>query len=523
MSAPQGTAAPRALVLGASGYVGSNLVPWLVARGYRVRAASRRLDALQARGWRGVELCATDALDAASLDHALQGVDIAFYLVHSMAAGAGFPLLDRHAATKFRDAAARAGVQRIVYLGGLQPGGRTSTHLASRGETGDILRAGPVPVTELRAGVIIGPGSAAFEIIRDLVFHLPAMVTPRWVSSRSQPVALADVLADLEQLARLPQAAGATYDTGGPEVLTYREMMLQFGELVGRRPLIVPVPVLTPQLSSYWLDLVTAVPTNVARALIDGLEHDVLADDGPLRALLPRTLTNYRDAARAAFEAERTAFAVVEGMAPAEPPEPTEAQVAEVDAGTAGAPAPTPPPAGSGRWTEGSMLYRRHRPDFAFYAKHMRGEAVAAAPAAALWDVVSAIGGDKGYYFLDALWKLRGRLDQIAGGTGMSRGRRHPQQLEIGDVVDFWRVVALEPGHRLTLIAEMRLPGAASLGFEVQPLGERRSRVVITAAFHPAGVKGLLYWHSLTPAHALIFPGLAREITRRAERASRRR
>lgn len=513
-------ATPRVLVLGASGYVGSNLVPLLAARGFIVRAASRRLDALQARGWRGVELVAADALDAASLDSALQGVDIAFYLVHSMAAGAGFPLLDRNAATNFRDAAARAGVQRIVYLGGLQPGGRSSTHLASRGETGDILRAGPVPVTELRAGVIIGPGSAAFEIIRDLVFHLPAMVTPRWVSSRSQPIALADVLEDLVQLAQLPQAAGAIYDAGGPEVLTYRDMMMQFGELVGRRPLIVPVPVLTPQLSSYWLDLVTAVPTNVARALIDGLEHDVLADDTALRALLPRTLTTYRDAAKAAFEAEREAFAVVEGMAPANPPE----APVDVSATASGeVPRPSPPPSGTGRWTEGSMLYRRNRPDFAFYAKHMRGESVAAAPAAALWEVVTAIGGDNGYYFLDALWKLRGRLDQFAGGSGMSRGRRHPQQLVIGDVVDFWRVVALEPGHRLTLIAEMRLPGSASLGFEVHPLGERRSRVVVTAAFHPAGVKGLLYWHSLTPAHAVIFPGLAREIARRAERAARPR
>jgi len=502
------TAPTRALVLGASGYVGSNLVPLLASRGFTVRAASRRLDALQARGWQGVELVAADALDATSLDTALPGIEVAFYLVHSMAAGAGFPLLDRNAATAFRDAAARAGVRRIVYLGGLQPGGRTSTHLASRGETGDILRAGSVPVTELRAGVIIGPGSAAFEIIRDLVFHLPAMVTPRWVSSRSQPIALADVLEDLVQLAQLPQAAGMTYDAGGPEVLTYKDMMQQFGELVGRRPLIVPVPVLTPQLSSYWLDLVTAVPTNVARALIDGLEHDVLADDAALRALLPRTLTSYRDAAKAAFAAEREAFAVVEGMAPANPPE---------------APAaPTQPPAepaGKGRWTDGSMLYRRNRPDFAFYAKHMRGEAVAAAPASALWDVVSAIGGDNGYYFLDALWQLRGRLDEIAGGSGMTRGRRDPQDLAVGDVVDFWRVVALEPGHRLTLIAEMRLPGSASLGFEVLPLGERRSRVVITASFHPAGIKGLLYWHALTPAHALIFPGLSREIARRAELA----
>ncbi len=222
-----------------------------------VRAAARRRAALESRGWAGVELVAADALDPASLDRALAGIDIAYYLVHSMAAGADFPRIDREAAVHFRDAAARAGVKRIVYLGGLQPAQRASAHLASRGETGDLLREGAVPVTELRAGMIIGPGSAAFEVIRDLVFHLPGMVTPRWVRSRSQPIALADVLEYLARLPLLPDAAGRIYDAGGPEVLTYEELMRQFGALVGRHPVIVPVPVLTPQLSSYWLGLVT--------------------------------------------------------------------------------------------------------------------------------------------------------------------------------------------------------------------------------------------------------------------------
>ncbi len=278
----------KILVFGASGYVGTNLVPFLAARGSTVRAAARRRAALEARGWpESVELVQADALAPATLRDALEGIDVAYYLVHSMAAGPDFPRLDRMAAEHFRDAATRAGVQRIVYLGGLQPTGNASTHLASRGETGDILRAGSVPVTEVRAGVIIGPGSAAFEVIRDLVFHLPAMVTPRWVRSRSQPIALDDVLEYLAQLPELAEAADATYDVGGPEVLTYEQLMLQFGELVGRRPLILPVPVLTPLLSSYWLNFVTAVPTNIARALIAGLEQDVLADDAAIRALLP--------------------------------------------------------------------------------------------------------------------------------------------------------------------------------------------------------------------------------------------
>jgi len=473
----------RALVFGASGYVGTHLVPFLAARGVAVRAAARRRDALTARAWpEPVELVAADALAPATLPAALDGIDVAYYLVHSMAAGADFPRLDRQAAANFRDAAARAGVKRIVYLGGLQPEGIASAHLASRGETGAVLREGSVPVTEVRAGVIIGPGSAAFEVIRDLVFHLPAMVTPSWVRSRSQPIALEDVLTYLARLPDIPEAAGAIYDVGGPEVLTYEQLMREFGALVGRRPAILPVPVLTPQLSSYWLNFVTAVPTNVARALIAGLEHDVLADDAAIRALIPIPRKTYREAAQAALALERSGEA-----------------------------AP--------RWTEGSLVYRRNRPDFAFYAKRMSSEALTAAPAAAVWREIATIGGENGYYFLDALWQARGCVDRLTGGTGLSRGRRDPQAIAVGDAIDFWRVAAVEPGRRLTLIAEMKLPGSAALEFELLPDAQDRTRILVTAYFHPAGAPGLIYWHALTPAHALIFTGLARAIAARAERA----
>jgi uncharacterized protein YbjT (DUF2867 family) len=473
----------RVLVFGASGYVGTHLVPSLAARGLTVRAVARRRTVLEARGWPGVELVQADALAPDTLGPALDGIDVAYYLVHSMAAGRDFPRLDREAAANFRDAAERAGVRRIVYLGGLQPAGEASTHLASRGETGAILRQGTVPVTEVRAGVIIGPGSAAFEVIRDLVFHLPAMVTPRWVHSRSQPIALDDVLEYLVRLPGIPEAEGAVYDVGGPEVLTYAQMMRQFGGLVGRRPLILPVPLLTPQLSSHWLSLVTAVPTNVARALIAGLEHDVLADNAAIQALVPLPLKTYREAAQAALDAER-------------------------------ADAATP------RWTEGSMLYRQNRPDFAFYAKQMQGEAVAAAPPEAVWREVASIGGDNGYYFLDAAWRLRGRVDELAGGVGLRRGRRDPHDVAVGDTIDFWRVVAVEPGQRLTLLAEMKLPGSAALDLEVRPEAPGRTRIVVTAYFHPAGVRGLLYWHALTPAHVVIYRGLANAIAERAERSA---
>ncbi len=473
---------PRILVLGASGYVGAHLVPFLAARGFVVRAAARRCEMLEARAWRGVDIVTADALDPASLDRALDGIDIAYYLVHSMAAGREFPRIDREAAASFRDAAKRAGVNRIVYLGGLQPAQTASTHLASRAETGAILRDGPVPVTEVRAGIIIGPGSAAFEVIRDLVFHLPVMVTPRWVRSRSQPIALEDALEYLARLPLIPDAAGGIYDVGGPEILTYEDLMRQFGALVGRRPLIVPVPVLTPQLSSYWLNFVTAVPTNVGRALIEGLEHDVLANDTAIRSLIPIELKTYRAAAAAALDAERTAET-------------------------------------SGRWSEGSMLYRLNRPDFAFYAKRMRSEAVAAASAAAVWREIVSIGGNNGYYFLDALWRARGRIDELVGGTGLRRGRRDPHDLRVGDTIDFWRVVALDPGRRLALVAEMRLPGSASLEFELKSENARHTKIVLTAYFHPAGAPGLMYWHALAPAHVVIFHGLAKAIAARAERS----
>ncbi|MDH5619533.1 MAG: NAD(P)H-binding protein, partial [Gammaproteobacteria bacterium] len=265
------------LVFGASGYIGTNLVEYLLAEGRQVRASSRNMEVLQGRGWTGAELCQADALDAASLDAALEGIVTAYYFVHSMAAGKSFPELDAEAARNFAAAAARQQVERIVYLGGLTPDNPESVHLRSREETGQILRQGSVPVTEIRAGMIIGPGSAAWEVIRDLVNHLPVMITPRWVSTKSTPIALSNLLCYLAEVPKFSETAGEVYDVAGPDVLTYKEIMLRYGRSVGRRPVIIPVPVLTPRLSSYWLALVTSVPTRVARALIGGLSQDVIA------------------------------------------------------------------------------------------------------------------------------------------------------------------------------------------------------------------------------------------------------
>ena len=473
----------RVLVLGASGYIGSHLIPRLVERGHEVRAAGRRPETLQGRGWTGVETVRADALDPDSLGQVLDGIDLVYYLIHSMASGKDFPELDRRAATNVWKAAAQAGVGRIIYLGGLQPKDAASMHLASRQETGAVLREGSVPVTELRAGIIVGPGSAAFEVIRDLVYHLPVMVTPRWVDSLTQPIALDDLL---EYLLRVPEGeapGNQTYDVGGPETLHYRDLLTGFARVIGKRLRIVPVPVLTPRLSSYWLNLVTAVPSNVARPLIDGLKHDLVADPGSdLANRIPLRLHTYDEAIRAALDAERSA---------------------EVPA----------------RWTEGSFAMRDHRPEISFYSRGERVERRCDAPPEAVWKVVTAIGGANGWYYADPLWNLRGVLDRLVGGVGRRRGRRHPTQLRVGDAVDFWRVAGLEPGRRLTLLAEMRLPGTAALEFEVLPEGDG-SRLVTAAHFHPAGAAGLLYWYALWPFHKRIFRGLAAAVVRRSTTGS---
>jgi uncharacterized protein YbjT (DUF2867 family) len=467
------------LVFGASGYVGSHLVPALLARGRRVRASARRRKVLEARAWPGADIVEADALEPASLDAALAGIHTAYYLVHSMGAGRGFGAIDREAATNFAAAAERCNVQHIVYLGGLVPPHARSEHLVSRQETGEILRAGRVPVTEIRAGIIVGPGSAAYEVMRDLVYHLPVMVTPRWVQSRSSPIAIANLVEYLVQVADLPQARGRILDAGGPEYLSYEAMMREFGAIVGRRPRIVRVPVLSPRLSSYWLGLVTTVPARVGRALIGGLKHDIPAFDADLRAWIPQHLLTFREAVEAALAAERD-HAV------------------------------------TARWTEGAFMYRGYRHDHAFYAKRASGSAEANAPPSAVWDVLTTLGGTTGYFYCNALWRLRAWMDWAAGGAGLSRGRRHPTDLRVGDVIDYWTVLGLEPQRRLTLHFGMLAPGTGVLEFDIEPRG-RRSVVTVTAYWHPAGFPGLVYWYALVPFHLFLFAGMTRAIARAAE------
>jgi uncharacterized protein YbjT (DUF2867 family) len=473
----------RVLVFGATGYIGANLVPRLLREGCAVRASGRNRKVLEARNWTGVELVEADALLPESLPAALAGVDTAYYLVHSMAAGRNFGRLDLQAADNFAGAAAQAGVRRIVYLGGLIPDDADSEHLVSRRDTGERLRAGRVPVTEIRAGIIVGPGSAAYEVIRDLVNHLPLMLTPRWVQSKSAPIALDNLLDYLVRVAWIDEAAGKVLDAAGPDYLSYEQVMRQYGEAVGKQPRIVRVPVLTPTLSAYWLGLVTAVPANIARALIGGLKHDLPADDAALRRLVPLKLLSFRESVAAALQAEQTHTVAA-------------------------------------RWTEGLMMFRGFRLDNAYYAKRAGGHAVGPASVAAVWHTVTTIGGDNGYYTMNFLWWIRGVMDWLVGGPGLTRGRRHPTELRIGDRIDYWTVLAVEPTHRLTLNFGMRAPGSGVLEFEVDPepapAPPGQTRLTITAYWHPQGVWGLLYWYALVPAHLFIFRLMTRAMLRRA-------
>jgi uncharacterized protein YbjT (DUF2867 family) len=475
----------RFLVFGASGYVGTNLVPALVAAGIgRVRAAARNRAVLAARPWKGVELVEADALKPATLAAAFAEVDIAYYLVHSMAAGRDFARLDLEAADNFARAAAAAGVERIVYLGGLVPRDAATEHLMSRKETGDRLRAGTVPVTEVRAGIIVGPGSAAYEVMRDLVYHLPLMVTPKWVQSKSSPIALSNLLVYLQRVATMAQAAGQILDAGGPDYFSYETMMREFGEVVGRRPRILRVPILSPRLSSYWLGLVTAVPANIARALIGGLKHDIPAHDEALRRLVPQSLLTFRQAVEAALDAERHN-------------------------------------AVAARWTEGALMYRAYRPDYAYYAKRASGSANTRASAAEVWRVVTSLGGANRYFYCNWMWTLREALDWLVAGPGFTRGRRDPVAVRLGDTVDYWTVIGVEPERRLTLNLGLKAPGSGILEFKLEPLPDGSTRLTETAYWHPQGVWGLLYWAVLVPFHLFIFKGMTRAMVRRAETLAR--
>ncbi len=473
--------ATRVLLTGATGYVGGKLLAPLVEDGWRVRCLARKPERLRPHAPAGVEVVPGDVFNPATLLPAMQDVEAAFYLIHSMGAPGNFEEQDRLAADNFAAAAHAAGIKRIVYLGGLGPDeSDLSPHLRSRHEVGARLRAPGVPVTEFRASVIIGSGSLSFEMVRALVERLPVMVTPRWVRVAAQPIAIDDVLAYLRAaLTTERDNDSRIIEIGGPDQVSYGQLMREYGRQRGLRRLMIPVPLLTPRLSGLWLGLVTPLYARVGRKLVDSLRHPTVVRDHSAQERFPIRPLGIREAIAAALRDEDAAFAQTRA---------SEAPRADRHWG------------GTRR---GNRLV------------DMRSTPVAAAPET-VFATIERIGGDTGWYYANWLWTLRGWMDRAVGGPGMRRGQRNPKRLAVGEPLDCWRIESLEPGQWLRLVAEMKVPGRAWLEFEVKP-AENGSRLYQTATFDPLGLIGLTYWYAVWPVHQLVFAGMLREIARAAE------
>jgi len=468
------------LVTGATGYIGGRLIPRLLERGHAVRVLARDARRVEGRSWRErVEVAEGDLADPASLRPALDGIDTAYYLVHSMTAGKDFAELDRRAARNFVSAA--EGVRRVVYLGGLLPtGDDVSEHLASRAEVGEILRAG-LPTVELRAGPIIGSGSASFEMVRYLTERLPAMIAPRWVLNEVQPIAVRDILAYLVAALEWPEPGVVEV---GADRLTFKRMMEVYAEVRGLRRVIVPVPVFAPRLAARWVGLVTPIGNRLAVPLVEGVVHPVIADVSRARKLAPDIEPlPYRRAVELALERVETESVET-------------------------------------RWS-GAM---GHAPTYEMddregTFREVRTRFVEASPTR-VFSEFSRLGGDRGWLTWNLAWSLRGVMDRLAGGPGLRRGRRHPTELHPGESLDFWRVEAVDPPRLLRLRAEMKVPGRAWLQWEAVP-EEGGTRLIQTARFAPRGLPGAAYWYVLYPLHRRIFSDLTRALSKSAEEPER--
>ncbi len=471
------------LLTGATGYIGGRLVPLLHAQGVRLRCLARRPADLASRLPSAVEVIGGDVLDAGSLHPALEGVDVAYYLIHSMGAHGDYQEKDTVAARNFAGAARRAGVRRIVYLGGLATGpDALSKHLKSRLETGCALREAGVPVVEFQASVVIGSGSLSFELIRALVERLPIMICPRWVSTLAQPIGIDDLLAYLVAARDLPDEGSRIFQIGGADRASYGDVMREYARQRGLTRFMIPVPFLTPRLSSLWLGLVTPIYARVGRELVHGLKSRSVVTDPAALTAFPVKPVGLREAIARAIRYEDHACAETRWS----------------DARSSGGEGQTPR---DGRF--GNRLVDARE-------VHVPVEASRA------FVPIRRIGGTRGWYYATWLWRIRGAVDLLLGGVGMRRGRRDPDTVAVGDALDFWRVEAYEAGRMLRLAAEMKVPGRAWLEFEVQPSGTG-SVIRQTAVFDPVGLPGLLYWYALLPVHVLIFGGMLRAIARRTQ------
>lgn len=488
----------RCLVTGATGYVGGRLVRELLTAGFEVRVLARHPEKLRDFPWAPqIEVVFGDAGNPEDVRRALEGMDVAYYLLHSLQEGPSLEHEESRIATNFAEQAAKSDLRRIVYLGGLAPEIPTekmSPHMRSRVEVGTILRATGIPTIELRAAVIIGSGSASFEMLRYLTERLPAMVTPRWVRTKTQPIAVRDVLRILVACATLPPEVSRVFDIGGPDVLTYQQMMQRYAAVAGLPPrIILPINLLSPQLSSHWVSLVTPVPRAIARPLVQSLRHPAICHESDIKEFIPdppQGLVPFDEAVELALTRIR------------------DAQVTTRWSGATMQGAPDQPMPSDPDWAGGS-LYEDIR------------TVESSAPPEDMWKAVDRIGGNNGWYSASLMWEVRGLIDRIVGGVGLRRGRRNPDSLVVGDVVDFWRVEERLPPNLLRLRAEMKMPGRAWLEFTVNAREDGGSTLIQRAVYWPKGLSGHAYWWSVAPFHAFVFPPMARRIVEQAETGSR--
>lgn len=475
------------LIAGASGYVGGRLIKKLLQEGHAVRGMSRNGEGLRAKWGEQIEVVEANVLNAPSLPEAFEGVSVAYYLIHSMESGKNFGELERQSAWNFAQAAREAGVERIIYLGGLADESQgLSPHMESRIETGRILRNSGVPTLEFRASIVLGAGSLSFEMIRALEQRLPIMITPRWVRVKAQPIAVEDLLTYLVSGLELSDDQLGIVEIGGADVISYKGIMQAYAEERGLKRIYLPVPILSPKISSLWLGLVTPLLARVGRKLIESVTHPSVVQDPKALELFPLRPKGVKAAMEEALREEEEGFALT-------------------------------------RWSDALSAGNTHRTwaGVRFGSRLLDTRTVSSTlPPEQVFDAVMQIGGETGWYYATFLWKIRGFIDEWVGGVGMRRGRRHPRELIPGDVLDCWRVERVDPGQVLRLRAEMKLPGRAWLEFEVSPEEQGGCTLRQTASFDPKGLSGLMYWYGIYALHELVFRGMAKGIVRAAGRDS---